>query len=286
MRISELLRTASARLTPAEAELLLLAALAEEGHPFSRFDLHTRAGEEVPPSVQQKVAEWTTARAQGRPLQHLTRRQVFLEHEYEAGPEALIPRPETEVLVALALEKLARLHPAGPQRGWEVGLGSGILSIELLHRFPHLHMVASELSAAARDLARRNAQKILTHADRLEILPVQDPLETLENFSAQSPTPDFIISNPPYLLEGTLEATGEVARYEPAEALYAPPQDVLHFYRAIAQRGLAFRKGAFRVFLELPHERAEEIAQLFQKQGWETELHCDLNGRPRVLVAH
>lgn len=98
----------------------------------------------------------STARAHGKLLQHLTGVQVFLDHEYEVGPEVLVPRPETEVLVRAAMDQLKE-----PQFGLELGIGSGVISIELLSHFESLTILASELSAEARDLALRNRNRIL-----------------------------------------------------------------------------------------------------------------------------
>ena len=286
MLLVELLRISALSIPPGEAELLVLAALADEGEELSRFELHTSAQRDVSSRLQKRVGEWVRLRIQGVPLQHLTRRQVFLDHEYEVGPEVLIPRPETEVLVTHAIAELRSLHSAfGPALGWEVGVGSGILSIELLYHFQNLHMIASEVSTEAVAVARRNLKKTSIPETRLEIVCPSQPTEVLTPFFKGAPGPDFVISNPPYLLQGALEATSEVALYEPKEALYAPQGDPLFFYRRIAREAAVFRGGRFRIFLELPHERSAEIAHLFRDSGWEPILYPDLNGRSRVLIA-
>jgi release factor glutamine methyltransferase len=282
MKVGELLRMTAQHLPKPEAETLLLAAL---GDPWKRFDLYSRSDEPVSEGVTQRVSDWTQQRMRGVPLQHLTGTQVFLEHEYQVSPDVLIPRPETEVLATTAIQELERLHGPGlSEEGWEVGLGSGILSIELLAHFPNLRMVASEVSKRAAEIALKNVTRILQNPNRLQILKPQDPRQVLEPF-ARDLRPCFVISNPPYLAEGSDELTSEVAQHEPALALYAPKDELLYFYERIAQQAVPFRGDPFRVFLELPHERAEKIAELFQAAGWQTRFHLDLHGRLRVLVA-
>jgi release factor glutamine methyltransferase len=283
--IREVLQQLKTQVPAHEAELLVLAALEDSGQNWNRFDLQTRGGENAPAGVVTQTIQWAKQRQTGIPLQHLTGRQAFLDHTYQVSPAVLIPRPETEVLATLAIEHLRKQHGAkGPARGWEVGLGSGILSIELLYTFPRLHMWATEVSPDAQAVALKNSQRILQNPDRLRVLTPASAKQVMEPFTALTDTPQFLISNPPYLLTGTEEATHEVAQHEPALALFAPASDVLHFYRRMAED--APREPGFHCFLELPHERAEEIAQLFLKAGWETQVHNDLNGRMRVLVAH
>lgn len=285
MKLAELLREAATELPKAEAEALVLGAFRKEGLKLSRFDLYSRGNDPAPVEVIQQVRAWTLRRKEGIPLQHLTQTQGFLDHEYEVSSAVLIPRPETEVLATLAMEELSRLHGSeGPKLGWEVGLGSGILSIEFLSRFSSLRMLASEVSPEAQKVALRNARSILEDPSRLEVLLPENTQSVLSVFPS-APTPEFIISNPPYLKEFSDELTDEVAKHEPALALFAPQDDLLYFYRRIAEDALPLQGGVFRLFLELPHERAEKIAALFKTSGWQLQLHTDLHGRSRVLVA-
>ena len=97
---------------------------------------------------------------------------------------------------------------------------------------------------------------------------------------------DFLISNPPYLDSDKDVVDLEVRTQEPASVLFAPKGDPLFFYREIALRGPAVLKRWGLVFLELAHERAQEVKTLFSEAGWaELKLVADLNGRERVMVA-
>ena len=279
----------------AEAELIVAAAYRQAGlGELRRIDLYSRLGEPIGDRVGGRVLSMASSRAGGKILQHLTGTQFFLEHEYEVSPAVLVPRPETEILAAVALEHLGA---APPSRGLEVGLGSGILSIELLARLPRLEMLASEWSDAAAAVAESNARRILgaggaggEGASRLRRVKPATALEVLEPLVAAlgGERADFLISNPPYVVKegGDEELDAEVRDQEPHEALFAPPEDALHFYREIALKADRALKPGAPVFLELPSERAFVILTLFERPGWrEPKLLKDLNGRDRVLVA-
>lgn len=277
-----------------ESEQLVLAAYrAGTGRAITRLELYSRIEDRLPERVGDLLLVMAGTRGEGKPLQHVVGYQYFLEHEYQVGPDVLIPRPETEVLVARALEDLRVSHPA---LGAEIGVGSGAISIELLSALPGLAMVASELVPAALERARSNARRILEAASaRLELVPALGPLEVWEPLARSlreradgregAVAFDFVISNPPYLAaRDPIEE--EVRLHEPATALFAPEGDPLHFYRAIAEgAGSCLRSGG-RAFLELAPERAEDTLAVFAAAGWgDVAVLPDLTGRSRVLVA-
>lgn len=270
-----------------EAEQIVIHCFRSEmGHWLKRVDLYTRRNDPISEALLQAILRLANQRAEGIPLQHLFGYQHFLDHEYFVGPEVLVPRPETEVLVSAALEILKK-SARSPEVGLEIGLGSGVISIELLKHFPALKMFASEQSIPAIEVAKKNCASILGEDRRLEIIPVKHPLDVCEPFQekvAQN-SADFLISNPPYL-GSTDEVDEDVARHEPHQALFAPASDVLHFYRLIVEQVRYYLKPQGRVLLELPHERASLIQDLFdQGEVWDTELIFDLNQRQRVLSA-
>lgn len=266
----------------AEAELLVIYALrAETGLNLRRIDLYSSLEKPFPPLVAERVMKWAQQRRDGIPLQYLTGYQVFLNHEYEVSASVLIPRPETELLV----EKV-REESLGARFGIEIGLGSGAISIELLSYFPALKMLSSELSPAALEVARRNAQYILG-PESFRLIPVTALVDQIwEPFSPYSSWQgqvDFIVSNPPYLLDET-ETQLQVSQYEPAEALYAPAQRPLFFYEGILEKAASYLKPEGKVFVEIPHERSAAIQALFLKMGWTPQVFSDLNGRDRIVV--
>lgn len=262
-----------------ESEQIVIAAhRAATGEKLSRAEFYARTQDRLPETSAQQVLIFSGKRKQGSPLQHILGYQVFLDHEYEVDPSTLIPRPETEVLVDVAKKRLRN-----PTLGLEVGLGTGIISIELLSAIPGLRMIATEISESAVNLARRNAERILgSAASRLEVRMPRTPLEVLESFGSENA--DFLISNPPYLDPKKQETENEVLRHEPKAALFPESGDPLHFYRAIATQASALLRPKGIVFLEIAAERAYETADLFG-EGWQTTFIPDLTGRLRVLVA-
>jgi release factor glutamine methyltransferase len=271
----------------AEAEQLVIAAFRQAGGPaLTRMELFGRVRDRYPEEAGKRLLELAGTRAEGKPLQHLTGYQIFLDHEYAVGPDVLVPRPETELLVTLAIETLKR-ETRVPAQGIEIGLGSGVISIELLAEFSTLTMSATELTPEAAARARVNARKILgSQSNRLTVMPVGDALDVWGPFVsgfAGAPA-DFVISNPPYLAASD-PIEDEVRDFEPATALFAPPSDPLHFYRQLALYAEKYvRPGGF-AFLEVAPERAQECLKLFSESGWEAKVLPDLTGRDRVLIA-
>lgn len=274
-----------------ELEMLLEAAYVSEfpAEPRpTRSDLHGLARNLVEGKWLLLAENWLQQRLQGgTPIQHLTREACFYGRHFEVGPEALIPRPETESLVQAVLEEF-KIGAGRELRGAEVGLGSGVISITLLAELgKSLSMVASELELPALELAKRNAAR-LGVASQLEGVHVLDPLAVLGSFLGREPF-DFLVSNPPYLVKGGGEAELEVVRTEPHRALFAPPQDALYFYREIASGAVNLLKPGGLIALEIPHERSREIEQLFlgpASRFKQVSVKQDLSGRDRVLVAY
>lgn len=246
----------------------------------SRLELYSRMAEVWPDSLAKEALHMARARAGGAILQHLTGVQTFLDHIYEVTPDVLVPRPETEMLARAAQTKLR-----SPALGLEVGVGSGILSIELLSFFPELRVLASEHVVAAAEAALRNSRRILGESSRrLEIVMTKSSGDVLEPFAQQDQKAEFLISNPPYLQQHD-PIESDVRSHEPATALFAPEGDPVYFYRKIAEGAPALLKPGGWVFVEVPSFRAQEILNLFESLGWICELEQDLGGEPRVISA-
>ncbi len=274
----------------AEAEMIVCAAYrAATSKQIRRTDLYLRIQDRYPDGAGDKLIEFAVARSEGKLLQHLFGYQYFGDHEYRVNSAVLVPRPETELLLLEAMDQLGR-ETAPPELGIEIGLGSGILSIELLARWGSLRMIATELSDGALQVARENSVGILGEgaARRLTALRVERAevcAPVARHFATEGfGKADFLISNPPYLLNGS-EADDEVVAHEPAEALFAPPSDPLFFYREIAENAQGLLKPGAPVFVEIAHERVAETEALFKKCGWNSMVRNDLANRPRVLVA-
>ena len=274
------------------AELLLLHTLGRD-----RAWLYAHPEERLEPDAAEKYFALVTRRAAGEPTQYLTGKQEFWGLEFEVTPAVLIPRPETEHVVEVALERLGprgikiRLdtgEPSAPLRVADVGTGSGCLAVALAHELPHATLFATDISGAALEVARRNAARHGV-ADRIHFLQtnllealVVSPLAT-----SHSPLPfDLIVSNPPYVARneaGTLPR--EVREHEPETALFGGPTGLEIYARLIEQAGALLRPGGILV-LELGYNAADHVRSIVQAQrAWvNTSITNDLAGIPRVLA--
>ncbi len=211
--------------------------------------------------------------AQGEALPYVLGWWFFYGRRFRVGPEVLIPRPETELLVEQALSFL-RSHPER-RRALDVGTGSGCIAISLALEVPYLRLMASDLSAAALRMARRNA---LDHGVQGQVQLVQaDLLRPLTGGC------DLLCANLPYVPRGDLAAL-EVARREPKLALdggRAGMEVILELLsgleRVLAPGGLAL--------LEIGEGQADAAQEAARGAlpGAQIEVRIDLAGRPRLL---
>jgi len=220
-------------------------------------------------------------RAQREPLAHLTGRREFYSLDFTVSADALIPRPDSETLIAAAL---GHLDPA--EQAWRIldlGTGSGCLLLSLLHALPDAQGVGTDVSPAALDVARRNAAA-LGLSDRAEFLegdwtaPVAD-----EPGAARF---DLVICNPPYIPSGELAGLmPEVSTFEPQIALDGGA-DGLDAYRRLAREVPRVAASGGLVILELGADQAGPVQELLAAQGLDVlETHADLEGRARALCA-
>ncbi|HEX7126783.1 MAG TPA: peptide chain release factor N(5)-glutamine methyltransferase [Thermodesulfobacteriota bacterium] len=187
------------------------------------------------------------ARLRGTPLAHLTGRQRFFGLELLAGPEALIPRAETELLVAVALERVrAAVAARGTALVVDVCTGSGNVALALAANAPRATVYAADLSSAAVDLARRNAVRLGLH-ERVEVR-VGDLLTPFEEpgFLGQV---DVLTCNPPYISEARVDRMPpEISRHEPRMAFDGGPFGVSILQRLTRCARRFLRPGGWLVF--------------------------------------
>ena len=215
-------------------------------------------------------------RGKREPLQHILGSVSFCGFEMKSTRAALIPRPETELLAERAWEHLNRL-PGSP-RGLDFGAGTGCLAIAISLKAPRSEMEALDVSPAALELAKANAErhqaKVRFHlGDGFAALP-------------QGSVFDLIVSNPPYIPAAEIEALEpEVRQHDPRLALDGGA-DGLDFYRRLAREGKRHLRPGGTMMLEFGDGQAGPIQELFQQQGWQPEAaQADYTGRLRILIA-
>src|SRR3984885_4678817 len=297
MNLRSALRDAMAQLSAANvpshslaAELLLMHTLGRD-----RAWIYAHPEFELDAAEAEKYFGLVARRASGVPTQYLTGKQEFWGLEFEVTPAVLIPRPETEHVIEVAL---ARLGPRGIQidmatgapspelRIADVGTGSGCLAVAFAHELPHGKITATDISAAALEVARRNAVRHFVqdrihfvHTDLLDAL-IDDPLDRSRPF-------DLIASNPPYVARtqaGTLAR--EVRDHEPHAALFGGPAGPEVHSRLIEQAGRLLRPGGILV-LELGYNSAGEVLKMLEVEPHWTSVSItnDLAAIPRVIAA-
>jgi release factor glutamine methyltransferase len=214
-------------------------------------------------------------RAAGEPLQYLTGHQEFFKLDFTVTPDVLIPRPETELIVEIAVE-LLKGNP-GPFIA-DIGTGSGCIAISLLHELGDAHAIATDISPAALQIAQRNADR---HG-------VTDRLIVIESDCFAKVDPDrpfsLIASNPPYIRDDEMETLQREVGYEPRTALAGGPDGMDIVRRLLRQASPFLRTGGHFVF-EIGFGQNALVEQLINRDVWElTEMRPDLQGIARTVV--
>jgi release factor glutamine methyltransferase len=273
------------------AELLLLHATGR-----SRTSVYSHPEDTLSGPQSQYYLALIEKRATGIPTQHLTGKQEFWGLEFEVTPDVLIPRPETEHVIEVALDRLALRDLRSQQKQnmtgeglllADIGTGSGCIAIALAKEFPAAQIYALDISPGALAVARRNASR-LGFSDRIHF--VQSNL--LQTISARSPLAarhsplyfDLVASNPPYI--GRREASTlarEVRDHEPKLALYGGEEGYELYADLITQSAARLKPGGILV-LELGHNSLPAVQPLFGTRDWiNVGITNDLAGIPRVL---
>jgi release factor glutamine methyltransferase len=294
MEIREALKTGIATLRDGNihaytlaAELLLLHAIGKE-----RAWLYTHPEAELSAAEEKQSLEMVARRAAGEPVQHLTGHQEFWGLDFEVTPDVLIPRPETEHLIEVTLDRLAlrEVREGRPQATdgsglliADVGTGSGCIAIALAKQLPKATFYAGDISGAALEVARRNAAK---HG-------VSQQIEFANESFLDHAAPgddrarfDAIVSNPPYI--GLREAAGldrEVRDHEPRAALYGGQEGYEFYGELIAQAAAHLARGGLLV-LELGYNSLPAVQPLLEGPEWtHLSITSDLAGIPRIIAA-
>jgi len=268
------------------AELLLMHALGRD-----RAWMYSHAEDSLDPTAAEKYFAMIARRAAGEPTQYITGKQEFWGLEFEVTPAVLIPRPETEHVVEVALERLgargikldmATGKPSPTLRVADVGTGSGCLAVSLAHELPHGEIFATDISAEALDVARCNAARHRV-SDRIHF----HQTDLLEVLLHESRLFDLIVSNPPYVArDEAASLQREVREHEPESALFGGPTGVEIYVRLIEQAGTLLAPRGILV-LELGYGAADAVRKIFRMQErWaNVSITNDLAGIPRVLAA-
>ncbi len=220
--------------------------------------------------AQQYVA-LVVRRVAGEPIAYITGRREFYGREFKVTEAVLIPRPETELLVELALQRL----PAGaPARVLDLGAGSGCIGITIAAERPQVQVTLVDASEAALEIARANAAQWASANSTLLFSDWYSAVAA-EHYH-------LIVANPPYVAEGDAHLQQGDLRFEPLSALAPGVDGLSDLHRIIAQAPQHLRTGGW-LLLEHGFDQAVACAWLLEAAGFEDVFNApDLAGIPRV----
>ena len=257
-----------------DAELMLGCILGRSrayllAHPEVRLD----------PAQAERWANWLRKREGHYPIQYLLGNQEFYGRGFAVGPGVLIPRPETELLVDVCLERLDAMALPNP-RVLDVGTGSGAIAVTLAAERPRLRVTATDISRRALAVARQNAARHGCEA-RIEFLEGRG----LTPLAGRGARWDLVVSNPPYVpTAGRGRVDRSVAAYEPGAAVFAGP-DGLEMYETLLKGCPSVMTPASPLVVEIDAGARGRVCRLARRRNWRgVEVRRDLAGIERCLV--
>ena len=256
---------------------------------------------------RQSLLELAARVAKGEPVQYVLGEADFCGLTLKVKPGVLIPRPETEELVAWVVENVkanSNLLPLtsnlSPFKLLDIGTGSGCIAVALAKKLKEAEVEAWDVSNDALEIARENAERngVQVKTSKVDVLDINAnsnsqlstlncQLSTLTSHLSPLTSYNIIVSNPPYICEEEkAEMERNVLEHEPRLALFVPDDDPLLFYRRIAELGLSLLKEKGLLFFEINRRFGEEVIKMLQEKGYrEVELRQDMFGNDRMVKA-
>ena len=277
MRVQDASRWAMKELANLESPRLEVDILLCHLMKWERHSLYLHYSTEMKPTDMENFRRMINRRKNREPLQHITGVAEFLGREFIAGPDALVPRPETEILIELFFSKL----PAKPRLLLDAGTGSGILAASLALEYPSALIIGSDISRAALTIAAKNM--IIHVIDNVHLVEA----DLLKPFRAGAARFDGVIANLPYIPTTEIDTLEpEVSCGDPRIALDGGI-DGLDLVRILLEEVPSLLKKKGVLALELASDQVPEVAeQLSNDKSWCcVEYGNDLTGRKRVVLA-
>lgn len=258
-----------------DAELLAGHALG-----LSRVQIYTDFHRPLNPPELAAIRALVQRRGRREPVAYILGQRGFYELELAVDSRVLIPRPETERLVELAIERIAaRFDEAAQVTVVDVGTGSGAIALSIKQAHPATTVIAIDTSAEALEVARANARA--NEIEGVEFV-LGDGLAAAGDIA-----PDLVVSNPPYIPTADVaNLTPDVVRYEPHLALDGGPDGLRVIEPLVASAGERLPSGG-RLLMEIGADQGPRISALFDRAGhWAAvELHRDYGGHDRIVEA-
>jgi len=268
MTVLDALMFMKEKLAEHEAYALLESLLKE-----SRSELQFRRQMRLSEAQSKTISDWLERRLKGEPLQHITGVAHFYGLELLSSSAALVPRPETEVLVEAILKSIVHIKEV---KILDVATGSGAIALALKAEHPDAALLATDISEEALSLAKQNAQKLkldvaFMHSDLLTAPRVKD-------FAKQA---DIVVANLPYLPESDVAWLSSEVKHDPALALFSG-EDGLTLFRQLEQQAFALLKPQASLWLELDPRNVNQAQK--EARAWSSsDIFKDLSLRDRFL---
>ena len=259
---------------PANEARILLAYLLEKYYQLPRSALLSRDDMTLNDEAFHEWGDLISRRVNGEPIAYILGKKGFHNIELQVGPGVLIPRPETELLVDIALSEITRLNQ--PTRVLDLGTGSGAIALAIASAAPLASVVATDQSEDALVIAKQNSQ-LLDLNNRVEFAQ-GNWYEALE----QKNLFDIIVSNPPYIADQDSHLTQGDLRFEPESALtdYANGLSCLEI---IISQVDGFLKPSGLIVVEHGFDQSEAVLALMKLTGLvDIQVHLDLAGLSRA----
>ncbi|AQX10490.1 peptide chain release factor N(5)-glutamine methyltransferase [Elizabethkingia ursingii] len=275
MKIQELQQLYSKELTLlySESEIQkLFTYLAEEYLQYNSIQLKMYADQDVDSPQELQFTLALEQLKSGKPYQQILGKAYFYGEEFFVNENVLIPRPETEELIEVILDKL----PTDKElKILDIGTGSGCIAITIAKHLKQANVYALDYSEKALEMAKKNA---VLHNVNIHFIQ-QDYLNT-----ELSEVFDVVISNPPYIgTEEEVDIENSVKDFEPMMALFAPQNDVLAFYRKIANDTDNKLADGGHIFLEINQKLGPETLELYKNKLSEAYLLKDISDNDRMI---
>lgn len=259
----------------------LFSIFCESFLELNKIELRHNLNKDLSEVDSKKFSDAISELKTGKPFQQILGETEFYGLKFFVNEHVLIPRPETEELLELAINKIQEKSKKNQGlKILDIGTGSGIIPIVLKKNFPEAEITCIDISKDALEIAKRNAD---FHRAEINFIQKDYLNEVFDSAQTDNEVFDVIISNPPYIgIEENIEIEDSVKGFEPNIALFSPTSDALIFYRKIANDSENHLSENGMVFLEINQKLGKETLELFQNFS-ESVLLKDISGNDRII---
>ncbi len=280
MKIKDIINYGISMIKDADNPFLQMQMIVAKAIEKDRLYIMLNLEEELNEAKIALIKSMIDKRKNSYPLQYILGEREFWGMDFKVSEGVLIPRQDTEILVEETLDRLKKLKGKNSLNGFEIGIGSGIISISLLKEISNLTMLGIDINDKAIELTNENA---LIHgvSDRLKLIN--------SNLFEKLPKDikfDFIVSNPPYIQTKVIDTLQEdIRKYEPRLALDGG-EDGLDFYRKIIENSSYYLKNDGFIALEIGYDQGHAVKKIFIDNRYQNiTVIKDLAGFDRLVIA-